>query len=90
MHPTILAAAVGTPVVGLAYNQKFFGFFDLIDARDRVLDVVDFVRREQVAALVGMLDAAIREQPRALSQVEALSARVRDFTQAVLEVTSKC
>jgi polysaccharide pyruvyl transferase CsaB len=85
MHPTILAAAMGTPVVGLAYNQKFFGFFDLIDAGNRVLDVVDFVRREHVAGLVGMLEAAIREQPRALRRVEALGARVRDFNRSLLE-----
>ena len=44
MHPTILAASAGTPVVGLAYNQKFEGFFELIGAADLVMDVVSFVK----------------------------------------------
>jgi polysaccharide pyruvyl transferase WcaK-like protein len=30
MHPMILAAGMGVPVVGLAYNGKFGGFFELL------------------------------------------------------------
>ena len=76
MHPTILAASMGTPVIGLAYNMKFKGFFDLIGAGERLFNVQDFVRggnEARIAALVaealdgasappdtGPLEAAIR------------------------------
>lgn len=35
MHPAILAASMKVPVVGLAYNQKFDGLFELLNQESR-------------------------------------------------------
>ena len=45
MHPMILAAAMGTPVVGLAYNHKFQGFLQLIGRADACVEVEDLRAR---------------------------------------------
>jgi polysaccharide pyruvyl transferase WcaK-like protein len=37
MHPLILAASMGVPVVGLAYNGKFEGLFDLLGVPKRLV-----------------------------------------------------
>jgi polysaccharide pyruvyl transferase WcaK-like protein len=37
MHPLILAAGMGTPIVGLAYNGKFEGMFDMLGIPRRML-----------------------------------------------------
>jgi polysaccharide pyruvyl transferase WcaK-like protein len=64
MHPAILAAGAGTPVVGLSYNQKFKGFFNLLAMGDRVMDIESFVRKEKTATLAGMLAEAIKQPDR--------------------------
>ena len=55
MHPAILAASEGTPVIGLAYNQKFSGMFSLIGQESRCLSVRDLVLDEEPSRLVAML-----------------------------------
>src|SRR5690606_18630647 len=59
MHPAILAAGVGTPVVGLAYNQKFFGMFSLLGQEARCLSASDFVRKDETRRLAEMLRGMI-------------------------------
>ncbi|MEK0083992.1 polysaccharide pyruvyl transferase family protein [Benzoatithermus flavus] len=84
MHPTILAAAMGTPVVGLAYNPKFMGFFELLGAADRVLDVGRFVREDRAEELSALLDGALRERsgpPR--ERIETLTAPIRSLNRAL-------
>lgn len=41
MHPLILAAGVGTPIVGLAYNGKFEGMFDMLQIPRRMIWLAD-------------------------------------------------
>lgn len=42
MHPLILAAGMGTPLVGLAYNGKFEGLFDLLGLPKRLIWINEF------------------------------------------------
>ena len=63
MHPAILAAGMGTPVVGLSYNQKFSGMFELLGQGSRCLPMSDFVRNSETARLGSMLRAATGNPP---------------------------
>jgi polysaccharide pyruvyl transferase WcaK-like protein len=60
MHPTIFAAGMGTPVVGLAYNPKFNGFFQLIGGSGQLLHIEDFVEKEMTAELLDLLEKSLR------------------------------
>jgi polysaccharide pyruvyl transferase WcaK-like protein len=85
MHPMILAAAMGTPVVGLAYNPKFQGFLAMLGEAGRCVDVVDLVRSGDPGPLVQLLDAAIRDRTRGrTARARELASRVRAFDRALL------
>ncbi|MGK7866341.1 polysaccharide pyruvyl transferase family protein [Falsiroseomonas sp. E2-1-a20] len=84
MHPTILAASMGTPVVGLAYNPKFQGLFDLLGMPEQVHDVAGFVREGRVDALAASLEAALAGRRADPERIEALAAGVRGFLAARL------
>jgi polysaccharide pyruvyl transferase CsaB len=84
MHPTILAASAGIPVVGLAYNQKFDGFFELIGAADRVLDVASFVADQRTDDLVAMIEAALRDGPAHRERIAELASTISGFTHGLV------
>jgi polysaccharide pyruvyl transferase CsaB len=84
MHPTILAASAGTPVVGLSYNQKFDGFFELIGAADRVLDVGSFVAEQRTDDLEAMVEAALRDGLAHPERIADLAATIRGFTHGLV------
>jgi polysaccharide pyruvyl transferase WcaK-like protein len=86
MHPTILSASVGTPIVGLSYNQKFRGFFDLIGRGDKVIDVQDFVSQELTHQLETLLTKAIREGSNTPPSLSSLGEKTRKF---ITRVTSE-
>jgi polysaccharide pyruvyl transferase WcaK-like protein len=79
MHPMIFAAAMGTPVVGLAYNPKFAGLLTLLGEPESCVEVVELVRGGDAAALDRLLDSAMTKGRRPLDRVHALQARVRRF-----------
>ncbi len=68
MHPLILAASMGTPIVGLGYNQKFDGLFRMLDlpgaplslGRLGVEDCVDELVHRARGALVEHADIGRR------------------------------
>ena len=85
MHPTILAASAGTPVVGLSYNQKFSGFFDLLGLAERVIDVEVFVKQEMTAALYSLLANAIeRRDWNGDQRIRNLSDVIHSFNESLL------
>ena len=84
MHPTILAAAAGTPVVGLAYNQKFRGFFELLGYPERVLDVTSFVDGALVDRLETLLETALAGGRVDRAPIEALGQELRAFNRRLL------
>lgn len=59
MHAAILAAGMGTPIVGLAYNPKFQGTFTLLGQRERCIAAADFVTYRQRNRALAMLAEAI-------------------------------
>lgn len=86
MHPTIFASAVGTPVVGLAYNPKFNGLFELLRQGERVLDVADFVQHGSFDRLVKLVTEAMADdREQLLGVTRELAARTRGFSQLLLE-----
>lgn len=85
MHPAILAAGAGIPVVGLSYNQKFKGFFDLLAMRDRVIDIESFVRENRTGELTEMLLEAINRPSSFISpRLHELTGMIRSFNESML------
>jgi polysaccharide pyruvyl transferase CsaB len=79
MHPTILAASVGVPVVGLAYNPKFFGFFRLLGFEDAVFSIDRFVAENQVEAMVDTVLKAFSTPPEVNDPVAQLQQQLDAF-----------
>ena len=84
MHPTILAASEAIPVVGLSYNQKFFGFFELLGAENSLLDIEDFVKHEQTEKLVELLARSINDKPAYVERVHALGEDILNFNRELM------
>jgi len=84
MHPMILASAMGTPVVALAYNPKFAGFLELLGSAEGLIDVETFVRERRVKELDAMLDAAMGAPRLPLESTKHLAAEVREFHRDLL------
>ena len=79
MHPAILAAGQGTPVVGLAYNQKFAGMFVLLGQPERCMGMTDLLDAANVARLYGLLKTAIADPAAHRPQTVELVADSRQF-----------
>jgi polysaccharide pyruvyl transferase WcaK-like protein len=84
MHPIILAASSGTPVVGLAYNQKFQGLFQMLGIGDQLMDVVDFVQGTKILELTDMASAAMVGPNDFLQRAVTLGAQTKEFNQLLL------
>ncbi len=85
MHAAIFAAAVGTPVVGLSYNQKFTGFFDLIGCEGQLIEVEEFVNKQLTGKLLRLLAQADGLGPTISQRARALAAQTRHFTTTILD-----
>ena len=83
MHPTILAASAGTPVVGLAYNPKFGGLFGMLGLGAQVMDVIDFVNNERHEDLVNLASAALRGPGVSRASVDPLAERIRSYNRSL-------
>jgi len=88
MHPSIFSAAAGTPVVGLAYNPKFHGFFSLLGLGDYVMDVSDFVNLGLVDELTELTTRALTKAPDTTKQIEKLKNDIHSFNRQVLGLES--
>ncbi len=83
MHPTILAASTGTPVVGLAYNAKFAGFFGMLGLGAQVMDVIDFVNNERHVDLANLASAALNGPGVPPTSVDPLVDRIRSYNRSL-------
>jgi polysaccharide pyruvyl transferase WcaK-like protein len=80
MHPTIFAAGMGIPVVGLAYNPKFKGFFQLIGCPDRLIPIEDFVEKKMTGKLLALMEQSLRlPRDSGATVVSGLVQRYHDF-----------
>jgi polysaccharide pyruvyl transferase WcaK-like protein len=84
MHPTILAAGEDVPVVGLSYNQKFTGFFQLLGCPDSLIQVEDFVNNERTQRLYELLASALTAKAGPGTKVRDLKALTDRFNRSIL------
>lgn len=83
MHPTILAASAGTPIVGLAYNPKFGGLFGMLGLGAQLMDVIDFANNERHSDLANLASAALRGSRVSRTAVEPLVERIRSYNRSL-------
>jgi len=89
MHPAILAAGQGTPIVGLAYNQKFFGTFSMLEQSDRCMSISDFVDNGSSGQLSQMLLAALAEPEKYRPETTAIERRTKRYIDKLIIEPSK-
>jgi polysaccharide pyruvyl transferase WcaK-like protein len=85
MHPLILAAGMGVPIVALAYNGKFAALFELLRLPPRLIALDDFAvapqaRRLELHALASLVDRVDLPQ-----RCAELAAQVRRRTLALFD-----
>jgi len=85
MHPTIFSYGMDTNIVGLSYNQKFKGFFELIGSADNVLDINEFVDLGQTVELYNLLSEAIKKGVNSKRQFHNLANQVRAFNSEIIQ-----
>jgi polysaccharide pyruvyl transferase WcaK-like protein len=87
MHPAILAAGMGTPSVGLSYNPKFQGTFELLGYPQRVLDVGQFADSQDPKVLATLLTDAMADGAAQRRQLSATASRLAKQTRQGLAST---
>ena len=84
MHAAVLAAPMGTPVVGLSYNPKFDGFFTLIGSQATLLDIETFVTNGMVDELATLLERCIGSRTTVSAELGRLTESTRGFLRELL------
>jgi polysaccharide pyruvyl transferase CsaB len=86
LHALLLAASMGTPVVGIAYEQKVLSLFARLGAEPYCLDLFTLDADELVATAERALsgESAIRQH--LARRVEELRDRVRESAEVALRV----
>ncbi len=79
MHPAILAAPMGTPMLALAYNPKFEGLLALLGRENHVLPVSELVCRGDAAGLAERALQAWEAGPVDRDRTVALEQRFAAF-----------
>jgi polysaccharide pyruvyl transferase WcaK-like protein len=80
MHPLILGAGMGVPLVGLSYNDKFQGLFDLLGMSEGLLRLDDFPGRWGASELIAAAEAALEARADLRHRAESLAGTVRRRT----------
>ena len=80
MHPLILGAGMGVPLVGLSYNDKFQGLFDQLGMATGLLPLDDFPDRWGARDLIAAAEAALGGQDDLRHRAELLGTAVRRRT----------
>ena len=77
MHPLIFAAGMGVPFVGLSYNAKFDGVYDLLGLVARSLPLDQCPETWGVTTLVAAAEAALEADVDLRQRAEPLGATAR-------------
>jgi len=80
MHPLILAAGMGVPLVGLSYNDKFQGLFDQLGIASRPLPLDEFPEQWGSRELIAAAEAALEGRGDLRHRAELLGAAVQRST----------
>ncbi len=88
MHPLILAASMGVPIVGLAYNGKFEGLFHLLRRRTGMA-WIEGLAQDSGASELQQLALAALEEPNELKErcVELAAVALASTRDLVREAT---
>ena len=84
MHPAIFAAGENTPIVGLEYNQKFSGLFELLGLRENVIGIHDFVSDELENELVALVSKVLSNRESLSNKIQELADEIRGFNESIL------
>jgi polysaccharide pyruvyl transferase WcaK-like protein len=84
MHPLILAAGMGVPIVGLAYNGKFDGVFNLLERRHGLLWLEDFRCGSRAQQLEKTALAALGEPNKLADRAAHLASQAFGATQELV------
>lgn len=74
LHSCIIATAAGTPCIGLAYDEKHFGFFDLMGRREYCLRANPFDATQLLQTALGLLEDAPAERKKIAQRRATLEA----------------
>lgn len=77
MHPLILAAGMGVPFVGLSYNRKFDGVFELLGLPSRSLPLDQCPEIWESSTLVAAAEAALEDRIDRRHRAESIAGSVR-------------
>ena len=80
MHPLILGAGMGVPLVGLSYNDKFRGLFDQLGMATGLLPLDDFPDRWGAREMIAAAEAALGGQDDLRHRVVFVGSAVRRRT----------
>lgn len=85
LHSCIIATAAGTPCIGLAYDEKHFGFFDLMGRSEYCLRANPFDAAQLLQKAVDLLEDAPGERKKIAKRRDALeSLLVQTLKQIVI------
>ena len=84
MHPLILAAGMGVPGVGLAYNGKFHGLYRMLGTPPRTVPLERFRHGDGGRAVVTMAREALARDGDFAGRARRLSGQVRNAIDATL------
>lgn len=79
MHPAILSADMGVSSVGIAYNQKFLGFFSLLGRAHRVITSEALLEPGGQDQLISLVRQELDMPRSSQTELEALQAQIRAF-----------
>ena len=86
MHPLILAAGMGTPIVGLAYNGKFGGCMEALGGAPQLLRIEQLALEGGDHELAQCIGSALRNGERIRQRADALAVQARSATRQLLEL----
>ncbi|WP_290650300.1 polysaccharide pyruvyl transferase family protein, partial [Aquisalimonas sp.] len=84
MHPLILAAGMGVPLVGLGYNGKFDGLFRMLGLPPQVIPLDAFRQGTCVARLVATAQEAMQWDGDLAARCEELALRTQAGVHALI------
>lgn len=83
MHPLILSASMGVPIVGLAYNPKFAGLFRILGLPERMLWLDGFRDSDRSRELQALALQALEDRTDLKARTGELAARCWERTAAL-------
>lgn len=89
MHPLILAASMNVPIVGLAYNGKFEGLFDLLGIPRRLVWMNESRNQPANARIVALAAEALNDKTDLRGRAEQLAAIVRQRAVELLQLAGQ-